>query len=94
MLQMELVAVPRAALGFLALGLSPDKAVAPSQSWLNDITQQNEKKKKNTLLVVNKCCMTLQVYALLAFQIRSGDLVRRNVLPDGCKGILHNGYEK
>lgn len=53
-----------------------------------------KKKKKNTLLVVNKCCMTLQVYALLAFQIRSGDLVRRNVLPDGCKGILHNGYEK
>lgn len=46
MLRTELVAVPRAALGFLALGLSPDKAVAPSQSWLNDITQQNEKKKK------------------------------------------------
>lgn len=45
MLQMELVAVPRAALGFLALGLSPDKAVVPSQSWLNDITQQNEKTK-------------------------------------------------
>lgn len=79
--------------GFLALGLSPDKAVAPTQSWINDIPQQNEKKTKN-LQVVNKCCMTLQVYALLAFQICSGDLVSRNVLPGGCKGILHNGYEK
>jgi len=43
MLQTELMAVPRMTLVFLALGLSPDKAVAPSQSWINDIPQQNEK---------------------------------------------------
>lgn len=76
--------------GFLDLGLLPDTAVAPFQSCINGIPQQNER----TLQVVNKYCMTLQVYALFAFQICSGDLVSRNVLPDSCKGILHNGYEK
>lgn len=76
--------------GCLDLGLPPDMAAAPFQSCINGIPQQNER----TLQVVNKFCMTLQVYALLAFQICSGDLVSRNVLPDSCKGILHNGYEK
>lgn len=76
--------------GFLDLGLPPDTAVASFQSCVNGIPQQSER----TLQVVNKYCMTLQVYTLLAFQICSGDLVSRNVLPDSCKGILHNGYEK
>lgn len=76
--------------GFLDLGLPPGTAVASLQSCINGIPQQNER----TLQVANKYCMTLQVYALLAFQICSGDLVSRNVLPDSCKGILHNGYEK
>lgn len=71
-----------------SLGLSPDQAVPPSQSWINDIPQQNE----NTLQVVNNWCMTPQVRALLAFQLCSGDLVSRNALPDSCKGILHNSY--
>lgn len=56
--------------GFLDLGLLPDMAVAPFQSYINGIPQQNER----TLQEVNKYCMTLQVYALLAFQICSGDL--------------------
>lgn len=76
--------------GFLDLGLLPVRAVAPFQSCINGIPQQNER----TLQVVNKYCMTLQVYTLLAFQICSRDLVSRNVLPDSCKVILHNGCEK
>lgn len=44
MLQLELTVVPRAVLSFFALGLSLDKAVALSQSWVNDIPQQNRKK--------------------------------------------------
>lgn len=72
------------------LVLSPDKAASLSQSWINDIPQQNE----NILEVVNKFCMTPQVYALLAFHLCSGDSVSRNALPDSCKGILHNSYEK
>lgn len=71
-------------------GLSPDQAVPPSWSCINDIPQQNA----NTLQVVNKCCMTPQVCALLAFQLCSGDLVSRNALPDSCKGILRNSYKK
>lgn len=42
MLQTKLMAVPRAVLVSLALSLSLDKAVAPSQSQINDIPQQNE----------------------------------------------------
>lgn len=38
--------------------------------------------------------MTLLVYVLLAFQICFGDLASGNVLPEGCKEILYDGYEK